>query len=92
MRCTLAVTPRGATLQWVDAVVSACPDFVTPLRARLTPAELGPTGARFAFAVAARSRGRGTLGLRVRAVVCEGPACRAVVLEREVEVAVGPER
>ncbi|HRG99582.1 MAG TPA: hypothetical protein PLR99_25220 [Polyangiaceae bacterium] len=90
VRCTLTVAPRRETLAWADAVVSTCPEFATPLRARLTPLELGPGGARFAFALTARARGHGPLGLRVRAVVCEGRACRAVTVERFVELVVGP--
>ncbi|HQY62262.1 MAG: hypothetical protein IPF92_03570 [Myxococcales bacterium] len=92
IRCTLTVTPltaRRETLEWADAVVSAAPAFATPLRGRLTPVELGPTGARFAFALAARTRGRGPLALRVRAVVCEGRACRTVTVERVVDLVVG---
>ena len=80
VRCTIELSARGgATIQWADAVIRTTPAFATPLRGRLAPSDAidsAPERWRWEFALAARTRGRGDVGVTVRAVVCVHGACR----------------
>ena len=79
IRCDLeAVAPPGARLSWADAVLREASPSLTPLRARLAPADA--EGARperyvWAFAVVARERVPVELSVQVRAVLCKGESC-----------------
>ena len=80
VRCTVELSAHGdATIPWADAVIRATPAFATPLRGRLAPSDAidaAPERWRWEFALAARTRGRGDVGVTVRAVVCVHGACR----------------
>lgn len=94
VRCGVEAKPRaGATLTWADVVVVDVPPFATALRGRVGPDEATakePAGYRFALALVAKSTGKGTLHLRIRAVVCtEADGCHSVTSEASTEVVVG---
>lgn len=94
VRCGVEAKPRaGATLTWADVVVVDVPSFATALRGRVGPDEATakePVGYRFALALVAKSTGKGTLHLRVRAVLCtEADGCHSVTSEASTEVVVG---
>lgn len=79
VRCDLeALAPPGARISWADAVLREASPSLTPLRARLAPADA--EGARpdrygWAFAVVARERTTVELVVQVRAVLCTGESC-----------------
>lgn len=94
VRCGVEAKPRaGATLAWADVVVVDVPSFATALRGRVGPDEAtakDAVGYRFALALVAKSTGKGTLHLRVRAVLCtEADGCHSVTSEASTEVVVG---
>ena len=79
IRCDLeVVAPAGARLSWADAVLREASPSVTPLRARLAPAdavEARPERYTWAFAIVAKERATVDLALQVRAVLCRGDGC-----------------
>jgi len=93
VRCTVELTARGeATVPWADAVVRTTPAFATPLRGRLAPSDAidsAPERWRWEFALAARTRGRGEVGVTVRAVVCARGDCRPARKEVSTTLVVG---
>lgn len=93
VRCTVEISARGgATISWADAVVRSTPAFATPLRGRLAPSDAidsAPDRWRWEFALAARTRGRGEVGVTVRAVVCERGACRPTKRDVSTTLVVG---
>jgi hypothetical protein len=93
VRCTVEISARGgATISWADAVIRSTPTFATPLRGRLAPSDAidsTPERWRWEFALAARTRGRGEVGVTVRAVVCEHGACRPTKRDVSTTLVVG---
>lgn len=95
VRCTIeAEVSQPLRIRWSAAEIVAVPEFTTPLRVRLGKADMiseEPGRVRFAFALAAKTTGRGALRARVRAVVCEGELrCRPEERAVESAVVVGP--
>lgn len=87
---------EGARLTWADALVTATPAFVKPLRSRVTPersldAQLSTRKLSLAF-VAAQS-GVGQVTVRARAVVCRGTGsgerCHPEAHDVQAEIRVG---
>jgi len=65
----------GARLAWVDALVTASPEFARPLRSRVTPERFFPAAAaerKLSLAFVASKPGVGDVTVRARAVVCRG--------------------
>jgi hypothetical protein len=87
VRCEISASVDAARqIQWADVEVVRAPSFVVPLKGRIGPADVtakDASGWRWSFALVAREVGEGDVGLRVRAVVCEGGRC----LPHEVDVA-----
>ena len=88
--------PAGARLAWTDALVTRAPDFVRPLRSRLSPERFAAAGAaerRLGLAFVASQNGVGRVTIRARAVVCagQGPSerCRPQMRDVEAEIRVG---
>lgn len=92
IRCNLeAAPPAGAELAWADAVLRDLSPSLTPLRARLAPADA--EGARperyvWAFAVVARERTTVELSVQVRAVLCRGASCLPVRADAKASIRV----
>ncbi len=90
VRCDAEVrAPADSRVIWADVVVIESPPNVTPLKARLAPSdatESRDAAWRWAFAVVAKTHGKGELKARVRAVICRGDAC--VSLMRDVSTVV----
>jgi hypothetical protein len=95
--CELRVTALpGARLDWADALVTAAPPFVRPLRSRVSPerfAGAGATERKLSLALVASENGVGLLTVRARAVVCRGQGqaerCRPEQHDVQAEVRVG---
>jgi hypothetical protein len=84
--------PAGTVLKWADVVVTKTPPFAQALRARVGPLEASAredTVWRWAMALAARARGSGELGARIRIVACVKDACTPSELEAKADVVVG---
>jgi hypothetical protein len=86
----------GARLVWADALVTAAPEFVKPLRARVTPERFGeadPVGRKLNLAFVAGKNGTGPVTVRARAVVCRGQGaaerCRPETHDVRAEIRVG---
>jgi hypothetical protein len=86
----------GARLVWADVLVTAAPDFVRPLRARVTPErfkESGTSERKLNLAFVAAKSGTGQVTVRARAVVCRGVAeqerCRPESQDARAEIRVG---
>ena len=68
----------GARLVWADALVTVAPEFVRPLRSRITPEHFAQTNASeqklsLAFVAAKEEQGLDKqVTVRARAVVCRG--------------------
>jgi hypothetical protein len=65
----------GARLVWADALVTAAPEFVLPLRARVTPERFKGAGVgerKLSLAFVAAKVGVGQVVVKARAVVCRG--------------------
>jgi hypothetical protein len=83
------VAAAGARLSWVDALVTAAPSFVRPLRSRVTPERFGEsTGAerKLSLAFVASSAGVGRVTVKARSVVCRGPQERSECRPRSHDV------
>ena len=95
--CELRVTALpGARLGWADALVTAAPAFVRPLRSRVSPerfAGAGATERKLSLALVASESGVGLVTVRSRAVVCRGQGeaerCRPELQDVQAEVRVG---
>jgi hypothetical protein len=87
VRCEVeARAAPGSTIAWGDVVILRVPPIATALRGRVGPHDASvrePSLWRWTFALVARLRGSGGLGVKVRVVVCEEEVCGP----REVEVA-----
>jgi len=89
-------SPAGARLVWADALVTRTPDFVRPLRSRISPERFGAAGSgerKLSLAFVASRNGVGQVTVRARAVICRGQAatesCRPETREIEAEIRVG---
>jgi hypothetical protein len=93
VRCEVEVrAAAGVVLKWADVVVTKTPPFASALRARVGPSEASAhedTVWRWAIALAARARGTGDVGARVRVVACVGDACATSEIATEAQVVVG---
>jgi hypothetical protein len=86
----------GARLVWADALVTAAPEFVRPLRARVTPERFkgaGSTERKLSLAFVAAKAGVGQVVVRARVVVCRGEGeaerCRPAFQDARAEIRVG---
>ena len=86
----------GARLAWVDALVTVAPDFVRPLRSRVTPErfkEASGSERKLQLAFVAAKSGNGQVTVRARAVVCRGAGeqerCRPESQDARAEIRVG---
>jgi hypothetical protein len=86
----------GARLVWADALVTAAPDFVRPLRSRVTPERFAAAGSaerKLTLAFVAAKSGTGKVTVRARAVVCRGlgeqERCRPESQDARAEIRVG---
>ena len=86
----------GARLVWADALVTAAPDFVRPLRSRVTPERFAAAGSaerKLTLAFVAAKSGTGKVTVRARAVVCRGlgeqERCRPESQDAQAEIRVG---
>lgn len=86
----------GARLTWADALVTAVPAFVRPLRSRLGPDRFGEAdGAKRSLSLAfvASQDGAGQVTVRARAVICRGEGaeerCRPETHDVQAEIRVG---
>jgi hypothetical protein len=86
----------GARLVWADALVTAAPDFVRPLRSRVTPERFAAAGSAersLSLAFLAAKSGTGHVTVRARAVVCRGlgeqERCRPERQDVRAEIRVG---
>jgi hypothetical protein len=94
VRCSVdARVGPDEKITWGDVVLVAAPPFVSPLRARIGPhdATVRDAGAwQWAFALVAKSAGRGLVEGRVRLVVCRGDRCQPREVPVSGSIAVGP--
>jgi hypothetical protein len=94
VRCAaFARVNAGETIAWGDVVLTKAPPFVAALRGRIGPHDATVRDAvawQWAFALVARSPGRGVVEGRVRLVVCRGESCGPREIPVAGEVAVGP--
>lgn len=86
----------GARLAWTDALVTVAPEFVRPLRARVTPERFkgaGETERKLSLGFVAAKSGVGEVVVSARAVVCRGSSdsesCHPEIQEVRAEVRVG---
>jgi hypothetical protein len=86
----------GARLVWADALVTEAPDFVRPLRARVTPERFKGAGSgerKLSLAFVAAKAGVGPVVVKARAVVCRGEGeqefCRPEIQHVRAEIRVG---
>jgi hypothetical protein len=86
----------GARLVWADALVTAAPEFVRPLRSRVTPERFTAAGnaeRQLSLAFVAAESGTGQVTVRARAVVCRGlgdqERCRPESQDAQAEIRVG---
>jgi hypothetical protein len=95
--CELKYTANpGVRLVWTDALVTAAPEFVRPLRSRVAPErfkEAGSTERKLALAFVASKSGTGQVTVKARAVVCRGQGqderCRPESHDVAAEIRVG---
>jgi hypothetical protein len=82
VRCEVeARVAPGQSISWGDVVLLKTPPFTLVLRGRIGPHDATvqePEVWRWAFALAARDKGTGTVDARVRMVVCQGKTCTSV--------------
>jgi hypothetical protein len=93
VRCEVeARPPSGAVIKWADVEVLTTPPFATPLRARVGPGEASvreEAGWHWTLALAARGRGTGEIGVRVRLVSCVHDVCTPSEVPATAALAVG---
>lgn len=95
--CELTCVPaQGARLVWTDALVTETPEFLQPLRARVTPERFQATASReqkLRLAFVASKHGVGQVTVRARGVTCRGEGraerCRPETHDVRAEVRVG---
>lgn len=95
--CELTCAPsEGARLVWSDALVTETPDFLQPLRSRVTPERFQSTASRehkLRLAFVASKPGVGQVTVRARGVTCRGEGraerCRPETHDVRAEVRVG---
>jgi hypothetical protein len=95
--CELKYQPAaGARLVWADALVTRAPDFVRPLRSRVSRERFGAAGLddrKLSLAFLASRPGVGSVMVRARAVVCRGQgqteSCKPQTQDVEAEIRVG---
>jgi hypothetical protein len=95
--CELKYLARpGARLVWADALVTEAPEFVRPLRARVTPERFKGAGAaerKLSLALVASKAGVGPVVVKARVVVCRGEGeqerCRPESHDARAEIRVG---
>jgi hypothetical protein len=93
VRCELAVSvdaPRA--IVWGDVEVVRAPPPLLALKGRIGPGDATvktDVAWRFGFALVAREAGESDVGLRVRAVVCDGDRCLPRELDVTAHVVVG---
>jgi hypothetical protein len=79
VRCEVqARVGPGESIAGGDVIIVRTPPFVTALRGRIGPHDATTREAdiwRWALGLAARERGSGEVGARVRLVVCRGATC-----------------
>jgi hypothetical protein len=87
---------EGARLVWADALVTEAPEFVRPLRARITPERFKGAGfaeRKLSLAFVAAKAGVGPVVVKARAVVCrdagEDERCRPETEDARAEIRVG---
>lgn len=85
-----------ARLVWADALVTAAPEFVRPLRARVTPERFKGAGVgerKLSLAFVAAKTGIGQVVVKARAVVCRGAGeqerCHPESQDARAEIRVG---
>jgi hypothetical protein len=88
--------PAGTRLVWADALVTRTPDFVKPLRSRLSPERFGAAGSgerKLSLAFVASQNGVGQVLVRARGVICRGQgsteSCRPETRDIQAEIRVG---
>jgi hypothetical protein len=86
----------GARLVWADALVMEAPEFVRPLRARVTPERFKGAGSperKVSLAFVAAKAGVGAVVVKARVVVCRGEGeqerCRPQSQDVRAEIRVG---
>ena len=88
--CEVELEVAQGRLRWGDALVTAAPRFVRPLRSRVGPRQASgqePTRMRLPIALVATASGKGRLDVRARAVVCSpAPAGAELCLPRALDV------
>jgi hypothetical protein len=93
VRCEAEARVRpGQTISWGDVVLLKTPPFTLVLRGRIGPHDAtlqDPEVWRWAFALAAREKGTGTIDATIRIVVCEGKTCTPVEVPVSGKVVVG---
>lgn len=98
VRCSVeARAETGRTLAWGDVALLQLPEFATPLKGRIGPADTTVREAgvlKWAFGVVAKRAGQGEARARVRLVVCharEGgpPRCAPESIEVRAMISVG---
>lgn len=92
VRCDAeARAPAGSRIAWADVILVEVPPHVAPLKARIPPADATTSDAswKWALAVVAKTRGKGEIRARVRAVVCEADRCQARTRDLMVMVSAG---
>jgi hypothetical protein len=95
--CELKYAARdGARLTWADALVTATPAFVKPLRSRVTPErslDAQASTRKLSLAFVAAQSGVGQVTVRARAVVCRGAGsaerCHPETHDVQAEIRVG---
>ena len=95
--CELKYTASAGTrLVWADALVTSAPDFVKPLRARVTPERFkgaAPGERKLTLAFVAAKAGVGQVIVKARAVVCRGAgereSCRPESQDARAEIRIG---
>ena len=95
--CELKYTAKpGARLVWADALVTSAPEFVKPLRTRVTPERFKGTAVgerKLSLAFVAAKAGVGQVVVKARAVVCRGEGeqerCRPESQDARAEIRVG---
>ncbi len=96
--CEVELEVGAGRLPWADALVTAAPPFVRPLRSRVGPRQARthqPTRMRLPIALVATASGHGTLRVRARAVVCTkarhaAELCVPETRELSAAISVGP--
>ncbi len=84
--------PPGARISWADLVIVESPTYVAPLKARIPPSDATESRDdtwRWAFAVVAKSRGKGDLKARTRVVICRGDECTTATRDVSAVVSAG---